>query len=288
MGDPTIYGGALRPCRIASDAIIDIVQNNDNLASSYIDACGLPAARQAIANYHHYYPPKSTTSSTTSSNIDDNTDTMNANADNVIIANGCSGAIELAITAIMENNYHNNTATKKPRTVLLLPNPGFPLYHVIAQSHGCSYNTNKNGNSTTANNEICYYPLLSNQNWEIDLVHLRTIIQQYMDQSVNGNVQFILIINNPSNPTGAVFTKQHIINILSMCEEFHMPVIADEVYGDIVFTEKEDDHENRKFHPISHIVTQYNMDVPVITASGLSKQYLLPGWRLGWIIFQDK
>jgi tyrosine aminotransferase len=267
LGDPTAFGN-IRPCPVAISAIVEAVQDPINgHSASYIDACGLPSARQAIADFH------ATRINHDNNNSNNNQHRIVTSAENVIIANGCSGALELAITACLESNSHNETKSNN-RTVLLIPNPGFPLYNVIAQSHGA---------------QVCYYPLLPHRGWEIDTVTLHHLMQTYTSQ----NIQPILVMNNPSNPTGAVFTKSHLVTVLELCEQFHVPVIADEVYGDLVLNYNSNNTSNSNvdvlfFHPIAHIVADSNMQVPVITTSGLAKQFLLPGWRLGWIIFQDK
>jgi aspartate/methionine/tyrosine aminotransferase len=58
--------------------------------------------------------------------------------------------------------------------------------------------------------------------------------------------------------------------------------VSDEIYGDIVFD------PNCCFSPMAEISARMGKHVPVITASGLGKQYLVPGWRVGWVIFHDK
>lgn len=167
-----------------------------------------------------------------------------------MVANGCSGALELALTALLDEE-----------TILLVPQPGFPLYQVIAESHGAS---------------VRHYHLDPNQNWQVDLNDLEQLLISHQ-KMVRG-----VVINNPSNPTGAVFTKQHLVDIITLCERHRVPIIADEIYGDITFD------ESRPFHPLARVVAQERSQLPVITASGLGKQFLIPGWRVGWIVFHDK
>ena len=43
-----------------------------------------------------------------------------------------------------------------------------------------------------------------------------------------------VLINNPSNPCGAVYTEEHLRDIIHVCERNHLPIIADEIYADMV------------------------------------------------------
>jgi tyrosine aminotransferase len=237
---------------------VQAVQHSDGYAASYVDACGTVAARQAIAHFHSHQ------AKTGSVTVKDDYIKDGTTADNVIIASGCSGALEIVITSLLDDV---NLASK---TVLFVPQPGFPLYQVIAESHG---------------GLVHHYPLLPNNGWEIDIDNLRNAMFEYSTLSQtdgNGPLRMILLINNPSNPTGAVFSKQHLTDIVNLCEEYKVCIVADEVYGHIVF------EPSNKFYPVAHVVTESVSNVPVITVSGLAKQFLLPGWRLGWIVFQDK
>ena len=200
-------------------------------AAGYVNACGTPEARHAVAVYHSY--PE-----------------HNISSDNVIIANGCSGALELALTALLD-----------PGTAVLIPQPGFPLYQVIAESHGAS---------------VIPYRLDQDRQWECDISYMEQIMERYPKHHIRA-----LIINNPSNPTGAVYSERHLRQILEFANKHKLPILSDEVYGDLVF-------ESQTFHPLAQIAARMGRRVPVITASGLAKQYLLPGWRVGWITFHDK
>ena len=170
----------------------------------------------------------------------------------VIIANGCSGALELALTALLDEN-----------SILLVPQPGFPLYTVIAESHGAS---------TLA------YRLDAHRNWQVDLLHLEEILQEHaLSQRIRG-----MVLNNPSNPTGAVYDRHHLRDVVTLCHQYRIPIVADEVYGDLVFG------EGAHFVPVAQVASELGQVVPVITASGIGKQFLLPGWRVGWVVFHDK
>ena len=67
---------------------------------------------------------------------------------------------------------------------------------------------------------------MPNQDWEVDLLHMESLIDE--------NTAAI-IINSPSNPCGSVFSVAHMQQILSIAEEYKVPIIADEIYDNFVF-----------------------------------------------------
>lgn len=85
------------------------------------------------------------------------------------------------------------------------------------------------------------------------------------------------MIINPSNPCGSVFSKEHLCEILDIASRNHVPIIADEIYEHFVFS-------NNKFHALSSL----SKDVPILTSGGLTKRFLVPGWRMGWLIIHDR
>lgn len=112
------------------------------------------------------------------------------------------------------------------------------------------------------------YDLLPDKNWEIDL--------EQMEGLIDGKTRTVLV-NNPSNPCGSVFSKAHIESLLKICDKHKLPVIADEIYENMAF-------EEGAFHPLAQCTTE----VPILTTGGLAKQYMAPGWRIGWILIQDR
>ena len=114
--------------------------------------------------------------------------------------------------------------------------------------------------------------------WEVDLAHVEELLLRHSQggKSIRG-----LVVNNPSNPTGAVYSQKHLREIVRFCQQHRLPLIADEVYGDLTFSQ-------HTFYPLAQVAEELGRQVPVITASGIGKQFLLPGWRVGWIVFHDK
>jgi tyrosine aminotransferase len=77
-----------------------------------------------------------------------------------------------------------------------------------------------------------------------------------------------IIINNPSNPCGSVYSKEHLLEIIDLADKYKLPIISDEIYGKIVFS-------GSKFYPLASLTNK----VPILTIGGLAKEYLVPGWR---------
>ena len=136
---------------------------------------------------------------------------------------------------------------------ILIPKPGFSLYETLASSKGI---------------DCKYYNLLPSKRWEIDLEHL--------ESQIDANTACI-VINNPSNPCGSVYSRQHLLDFLEIAEKHNIPVIADEIYGNMVFAGQE-------FVPLASLTTK----TPILSCSGLAKRFLAPGWRIGWICIFDK
>lgn len=74
-----------------------------------------------------------------------------------------------------------------------------------------------------------------------------------------------------------MYSKEHLNEILDIASRNHVPILADEIYEHFVFSGNE-------FHAISSL----SKDVPVLTCSGLTKRFLVPGWRMGWVIVHDR
>ncbi|XP_071091533.1 tyrosine aminotransferase-like [Haliotis cracherodii] len=163
-------------------------------------------------------------------------------AQDVILCSGCSSALDLCITCLAN-----------PGQNILIPRPGFSIYKTLAESLGIS---------------ILMYDLIPEKSWEADLGH--------MEELIDVNTAAI-IVTNPSNPCGSVYSQRHLEDILALAEKYKLPIIADEIYEHFVFP-------GLKYHPIASLTK----DVPVLSCGGLTKRYLVPGWRLGWIIINDR
>eukprot|EP00536_Pseudo-nitzschia_multiseries_P005892 jgi/Psemu1/191846/e_gw1.120.99.1 len=174
--------------------------------------------------------------------------------EHVIVTNGCSGALELSLASLLD-----------PGTSLLVPKPGLPLYEEIAESLGAN---------------VIQYRLDPNQRWECDMDHLEEIMTGKANASGNPDCSIrAIVVTNPSTH-GSVFSEKHLEQILEFALKHRLPIISDEVYGDLTFG-------LNRFHPMARVAAKHGRRVPIITTSGLSKQFLIPGWRIGWVTFQD-
>jgi len=162
--------------------------------------------------------------------------------DDVFIASGCSGAITLAIQALAN-----------PGDNILIPRPGFSLYATVAGHSDIKWK---------------YYDLLPERQWEVDLKDVASQIDERTR---------CIVINNPSNPTGSNYSKEHLLDILALASKFKLPILADEIYGDMVFSDQ-------KFFSLNSL----SKDVPILNCGGIAKRYCVPGWRVGWTIVHDR
>tara|TARA_B000000475_G_scaffold270421_1_gene266023 strand:+ start:2957 stop:4153 length:1197 start_codon:yes stop_codon:yes gene_type:complete len=83
-----------------------------------------------------------------------------------------------------------------------------------------------------------------------------------------------IIINSPSNPTGAVWSEEKIIEILKIAEEKNWIVISDECYERLVF--------DQKITISQKIANDNNLKTEIITCMSMSKTYAMTGWRIGY------
>lgn len=97
-----------------------------------------------------------------------------------------------------------------------------------------------------------------------------------MASLIDGRTRAILV-NNPSNPCGSVYSRAHLQDILDLADKYRVPLIADEIYGNLVF-------EGSAFHPLASLTAS----VPVLAVGGIAKEFLVPGWRVGWVTVHDR
>uniref|UniRef100_A0A0G4GAC4 Tyrosine aminotransferase n=1 Tax=Chromera velia CCMP2878 TaxID=1169474 RepID=A0A0G4GAC4_9ALVE len=166
-------------------------------------------------------------------------------ANDVVLTSGCSQALDYCFSVLFEPGTDS----------VLLPRPGFPLYQTMCESKGIHFS---------------HYNLLPEKEWEIDLEDLDRQLQS------QPNVKAVLI-NNPSNPTGSVFSKEHLQDLLFLLEKRGKVLISDEIYADMGFP-------GVSFHSASSL----SENVPILSVGGLAKQFMIPGWRVGWVIVHDR
>ncbi|KAF5179276.1 Tyrosine aminotransferase [Thalictrum thalictroides] len=135
---------------------------------------------------------------------------------------------------------------------ILLPRPGFPIYESRA---------------TFSNLEIRHFDLLPEKGWEVDLDAVKALADE--------NTVAMVVIN-PGNPCGNVLSYQHMKKVAETARKLGILIISDEVYGHLTFV-------NNRFIPMG----SFGSIAPVLTLGSISKRWLVPGWRLGWITVND-
>ncbi|KAK3910697.1 Tyrosine aminotransferase [Frankliniella fusca] len=169
-------------------------------------------------------------------------DGVQVSAEDVVLCSGCSCALDLCITVLAN-----------PGQNILVPRPGFSIYRTLAEGLGIR---------TKA------YNLLPERDWEVDLDSL--------EAAVDADTAAI-VINNPSNPCGSVFSREHLLDILAIAARHRVPIIGDEIYEHLVFP-------GQRYHSLGSL----SEEVPILSCSGLTKRFLVPGWRMGWIVIHDR
>ncbi|MCR4336082.1 MAG: aminotransferase class I/II-fold pyridoxal phosphate-dependent enzyme [archaeon] len=143
-------------------------------------------------------------------------------------------------------------ALMNPGENILVPKPGYSVYNGELNFLNCEHNE---------------YDLDEENNWQIDIETMR--------KSINEKTRGIIIIN-PNNPTGSVLTKKNLKEAIDLAGEFNLPVFSDETYDKIIYDDAE-------FVSAASIAN----DVPILGLGSISKTYLAPGMRAGWIYRQD-
>ena len=139
------------------------------------------------------------------------------------------------------------TALANPGDGVLVPMPTYPLYTAVLAKIGA---------------EAQYYRTDPDQGWLPDVEHLERLITPRTRA---------LVLIDPNNPTGAVYPEPVRRQLLQVAERHGLVILADEVYGDLAY--------DGPVPPLGSL----DPDGPIVAFSSLSKAYLAPGWRTGWL-----
>jgi alanine-synthesizing transaminase len=138
-------------------------------------------------------------------------------------------------------------ALLNPGDDILTPSPDYPLYSAVLAKLGIGLNT---------------YWLNEDDGWQPDLMDIH--------QKITPRTRGIVLIN-PNNPTGSVCSRRMLEQIAELARRHNLVIFADEIYDKLIL----DDDKHISMAAVAP-------DVPVVTFGGLSKNYLAPGWRVGW------
>jgi len=138
-----------------------------------------------------------------------------------------------------------------------------PTTRVIGPSP--AYSTHSSAEAAHANHHPLTYRLDPENHWYPDMEDLRNKVKY------NPNIVAILIIN-PDNPTGMVYPRDILEEIVDLAREFDLFLISDEIYNQVTYN-------GVRAYGLSEIIG----DVPGIAMKGISKELPWPGSRCGWI-----
>lgn len=156
----------------------------------------------------------------------------------IVITTGVSESLSLLYGALLS-----------PGDEILIPGPSYPPYTALAKFVSAV---------------PVAYRTLEEEDWQPDVDDIK--------RKITEKTKAIAIIN-PNNPTGALYPKETILEIINICGENNLPLISDEIYDRIVF-------DGTFYSP-----TQLTKDIPIIVFNGMSKVYVAPGWRVGYTAF---
>ncbi len=162
-------------------------------------------------------------------------------AGQVIVTGGGTMALEIAVACLCN-----------PGDEVLVPDPGWPVYTMHVLSNGFT---------------AVPYVLPADHGFEPRRENIEPLITEKTK---------VIMINTPSNPTGAVFSEETIRMIMDLAEKYDLYVISDEMYDYLTY---EGEHFSLK---------SIDQDGRVVLVSGASKKYAMTGWRIGYAVASEE
>ena len=164
---------------------------------------------------------------------------MDITTEEVFIGNGVSELIDLSLRALLN-----------PGDEVLVPSPDYPLWSAAVALNG---------------GIARHYPCPPEHAFMPDLAALEAMITP---------LTRAMVIINPNNPTGAVYSRDTLEQMVALAEQHNLVVLSDEIYDQMVYDDAE-------FIPLATLVK----NTVCLTYSGLSKVYRACGYRVGWCVF---
>ena len=162
----------------------------------------------------------------------------NVSIDDIYTGNGVSELINLSLSALLDNGDE-----------VLVPSPDYPLWTACVNLAG-----------GTAVHYVCD----EDSEWYPDIDDMRS--------KITDKTKAIVIIN-PNNPTGALYPKEVLQQIVDLAREHQLMIFSDEIYDRLVMD------------GLEHIsIASLAPDLFCVTFSGLSKSHMIAGWRVGWMV----
>lgn len=160
----------------------------------------------------------------------------------IYLGNGVSELIVMAMQALLNDGDE-----------MLIPAPDYPLWTAAVNLSG---------------GKAVHYRCDEQSNWQPDISDIR--------KKITSRTKGLLLIN-PNNPTGAVYSKEILIELAQLAAEKNLILYADEIYSKILY-------DGAVFHPMGKIVQNVAPEALCISFNGLSKNYRAAGFRCGWMI----
>lgn len=158
--------------------------------------------------------------------------------DDVYLGNGVSELISMVTQALLNNGDE-----------VLIPAPDYPLWTAA---------------TSLAGGTPVHYLCDEEDDWNPSIEDIRA--------KVSEKTKAIVVIN-PNNPTGAVYSREVLQNIVAVAREYNLLILADEIYDRILYDDAQ------------HIsIASLAPDLLTITFNGLSKAYRVAGYRAGWMV----
>ena len=165
-------------------------------------------------------------------------DLPNVAMDGIYTGNGVSELINLCMQALLDNGDE-----------ILIPSPDYPLWTACA---------------TLAGGTPVHYVCDEQADWNPDLAD--------MEAKITPRTKALVIIN-PNNPTGAVYSREVLQGIVEIARKHQLMIFADEIYDRLCMDDAE------------HIsIASLAPDLFCVTFSGLSKSHMIAGYRIGWMV----
>ena len=161
----------------------------------------------------------------------------NVGIEDIYTGNGVSELINLCMQALLNDGDE-----------ILIPSPDYPLWTACA---------------TLSGGKPVHYICDEESDWFPDMDDIRS--------KITCKTKAIVIIN-PNNPTGAVYSRQVLLDILDVARRHNLLVCSDEIYDRLVMDDLVHDS-----------CAALAPDVPVLTFNGLSKSHIICGFRCGWV-----
>ena len=162
----------------------------------------------------------------------------NVDIDSIYTGNGVSELINLSMSALLDDGDE-----------ILIPSPDYPLWTACA---------------TLAGGKAVHYICDEQSEWYPDMKDIK--------RKVNSRTKAIVLIN-PNNPTGALYPREVLQQIVDIAREHQLIIFSDEIYDRLVMDGEE------------HVsIASLAPDLFCVTFSGLSKSHMIAGFRIGWMI----